>query len=118
MGKGFNLDFGPIPYPDEKEADKILTDAKSDFLRKYKTRIADPKTGLSYADVVRDKPVFTTVEEKTTITEEEIERFKKANPHIFLKDGILCEQNPLCTVMEDETATGVTLPHPHSLFNS
>lgn len=117
MGKGFNLEFGPIPYPDEKEAEKILTDAKSDFLRKYKSRIADPKTGLSYADVVRDKPVFQIVEEKTNITEEEIQRFKDANPHLYFKDGILCEQNPLHTVMEDESTTKVTLPHPHSLFN-
>lgn len=117
MGKGFNLDFGPIPYPDEKEAEKILCNAQADFLKKYKSRIADPKTGLSYADVVRDKPVFQTVEEKTTITEEELKRFKMANPHLYMKDGILCEQSPLCTVMEDETSKSVTLPHPHSLFN-
>jgi len=117
MGKGFYTDFGPVPYPDEKEAEKILMNAKDDFLEKYKSRIADPRTGLSYADVVRDKPVFTQKVETTKVTNEDIERFKKVNPHLYMKDGILCEMNPLHVTMEDETCNTVTLPHPHSLFN-
>jgi hypothetical protein len=108
-----------IPYPDEKEAEKILIDAKSEFLKTYNSRIADRKTGLCYSDVVRRRECagFTGVkEEKYEVSKEEIERFRSANQHLYVESGIFKELNPLHTTLNNETEDSVELPAPESLF--
>jgi hypothetical protein len=106
-----------IPYPDAREAEKIMIDAKSEFLKTYASRLADRKTGLCYADVVRNNTSPKVIEEeKYTATENDLRQFRNANLHLYLEAGIYKERNPLDVTMEKETSTTVELPPAESLF--
>lgn len=108
-----------IPYPDATEAEKIMIDAKSEFLKTYNSRIADRKTGLCYSDVVRKREcaVFSEQkEEKYHVSQAEIENFRAANQHLYIESGIFKELNPLHVGLDHETDTTVELPPPESLF--
>jgi hypothetical protein len=116
MNKGYKP---TTPYPDAAEAEKILIDAKSEFLKTYSSRLADRKTGLCYSEVVRKREcgVFSEVkEEKYEVTKEEIEKFRAANQHLYVESGIFKELNPLHTTLDNETEDSVDLPPPESLF--
>jgi hypothetical protein len=116
MNKGYK---STIPYPDAAEAEKILIDAKSDFLKTYHSRLADRKTGLCYSDVVRKREcaAFSDIkEEKYEVSKEEIEKFRAANQHLYVESGIFKELNPLHTTLNNETDHSVELPEPESLF--
>ena len=106
------------PYPDAEEAEKILIDAKSEFLKTYHSRLADRKTGLCYSDVVRKHEcgTFSVKEEKYEVSKEEIEKFRAANQHLYFESGILKELNPLHTRLPNETEDSVEMPAPESLF--
>jgi hypothetical protein len=116
MVKGFNSPQGNVPYPDEAEAQKVLIDAKSEFLKTYSSRLADRKTGLTYSAIVSSKKVDTIQEEKYAPSQEEIERFKQINPHLHFDGRVFVEHNPLSVTMTNETNTQVELPTPESLF--
>jgi hypothetical protein len=108
-----------IPYPDATEAQKILVDAKSDFLNMYASRLADRQTGLCYADVVKKRGIQPiTKEEKYVVSEEELRNFRSANPRLYQEAGIFKESNPLHVEMKNETATTVELPPVESLFTN
>ena len=116
MNKGYKP---TIPYPDEKEAEKILIDAKSEFLKTYNSRIADRKTGLCYSDVVRKREcaVFSEQkEEKYHVSQAEIDKFRAANQHLYIESGVFKELNPLHTTLTNETDDSVEMPPPESLF--
>jgi len=116
MNKGQN---STIPYPDATEAQKILVDAKSEFLKTYASRLADRQTGLCYADVVKKSEKFALPEEqKYVVSEEEIRQFRSANPRLYKEAGIFKESNPLHVQMKNETATTVELPPVESLFTN
>lgn len=117
MTKGFNINYDPVPYPDEKEAEKVLISQEDQFLKMYKSRIADPKTGRTYAEIVKTGRVYQTAAEVYKPSDEDVKKFMQANPNVMYKNGIWCEINPLNTAMEDETQDSVTLPNPESLFN-
>jgi hypothetical protein len=116
MNRGYK---STIPYPDETEAQKILIDAKSEFLKTYNSRIADRKTGLCYSDVVRKRECAGFAEqkeEKYHVTQAEIEKFRAANQHLYVESGIFKELNPLYTSLDNETDDTVDMPPPESLF--
>lgn len=109
-----------IPYPDATEAEKILVDAKSDFLKSYASRLADRRTGICYADVVRKREsssVNVIEEEKYTASEEDLRQFRSANPNLYIEAGIYKEAHSLHVQMTNETATTVELPPVDSLFS-
>lgn len=108
--KGFYLDFSPPPFPDAKMAEENL--ATTEEIEQIKTQYkpVDPKTGLTYAQVV-SKNIPQVIEEKEEITAEQLEQFRKNNPWVFVHGGVIQEINPL------DTEEITDLPPPESLFN-
>lgn len=111
--KGFYLDFSPPPFPDEKEAEKNLASEEEIEKVKQHFKLADPKTGLTYAQVAaKHIPLPTVVEEKEKPSELDIQRFREKNPWIVINNNVIQELNPLDTSNEH-----FELPPVESLFN-
>jgi hypothetical protein len=103
-----------IPIPD---FEKRLVDSRELEELRSRTLEADPLTGKS---VVPVKQTYADIAKRFNInepsevykpTEDDIERFRRINPSVFLRNNVICEQNPDEKELE-------CLPHPCTLFHN
>jgi hypothetical protein len=109
--KGFYLDFSPPPYPDEKEAEKNIASIQEIETIKQHFKPVDRTTGLTYAQIV-SKNLPSIIEEKESVTENDIQLFRQKNPWVVINQNVLQEINPLEKNDED-----FVMPSVETLFN-